>query len=210
VATGLGAVLNVAQVEDGATAAVFGINTAGLAVVEALRISNASRIIALDMSSTRLDQARAWGATDCINLSSQVEHPSAVIGQLLGSGVDYAFDCIGSAAVSSAALESCNEGWGTTVLLGAGSESSAPAASITQSQILKGKVLKGALLGGYRGRAEIPLLVEKYMLGQFRLDGLVRDTVPLSKIQQAITHAQKAEDAARVIIKFVPDNRPFY
>lgn len=203
-ATGLGAVFNVAAVEDGTTAAVFGINTAGLAVIEALRVSNASRIVALDLDAGRLAQAREWGATHCINLADLADAPSILIRRLIGDGVDYAFDCVGSQAVSRAAIESSQEGWGTTVLLSSSGEppSGASAVTITHSQLLRGKRIKGALLGGYRGRAEIPLLVERYLAGDFRLDGLVRRSVPLAMIHEAVNHAQAAQDASRVIIRY--------
>ncbi len=55
------------QVEKGSTAAVFGLGTIGLAVVDALREAGARRIIAVDTDEGKFDRAREWGATDLIN-----------------------------------------------------------------------------------------------------------------------------------------------
>lgn len=55
------------QVEKGSTAAVFGLGTIGLAVVDALRDAGAKRIIGVDTDPGKYDRAKMWGATDIIN-----------------------------------------------------------------------------------------------------------------------------------------------
>ena len=55
------------QVEKGATAAVFGLGTIGLAVIDALREAGAKRIIAVDTDEGKFERAQKWGATDLIN-----------------------------------------------------------------------------------------------------------------------------------------------
>ena len=55
------------QVEKGATAAVFGLGAVGLAVVEALVQSGASRIFAVDTNPKKEQMARQWGCTDFVN-----------------------------------------------------------------------------------------------------------------------------------------------
>src|SRR5690242_8134801 len=61
--TGIGAAVNTAKVEPGATVAVFGCGLVGLGAVIGARLAGAERIIALDLSSERLEQARRHGAT---------------------------------------------------------------------------------------------------------------------------------------------------
>lgn len=63
VTTGIGAVLNTAKCEKGCTAAVFGIGTVGLAVIDALKAVGASRIIAVDIDNGKKGMATEWGAT---------------------------------------------------------------------------------------------------------------------------------------------------
>ena len=55
------------QVEKGATAAVFGLGTIGLAVIDALREAGAKRIIAVDTDEGKFERAQKWGATDLVN-----------------------------------------------------------------------------------------------------------------------------------------------
>lgn len=76
IATGWGAVYNTAKVHAGATAAVFGIGAVGLAVIEALKASGASRIIAVDTNPTKEAFARDWGATDFVNPKARRQRPS--------------------------------------------------------------------------------------------------------------------------------------
>ena len=53
--------------EKGSTAAVFGLGTIGLAVVDALREAGARRIIGVDMDEGKFARAKEWGATDLLN-----------------------------------------------------------------------------------------------------------------------------------------------
>ena len=53
--------------EKGSTAAVFGLGTIGLAVIDALKEAGARRIIGVDTDEGKFERARNWGATDLIN-----------------------------------------------------------------------------------------------------------------------------------------------
>src|SRR5262249_8753156 len=64
--TGLGAAMNTAKVEAGSTTVVFGAGMVGLGAVIGCRLSGAERIVAVDLSSERLELARAHGATDTL------------------------------------------------------------------------------------------------------------------------------------------------
>ncbi len=70
VLTGVGAVLNRAKVAPGDTAAVFGVGGVGLNVIQGLRLSNASRIIAVDTVADKEQLARQFGATDFVDAST--------------------------------------------------------------------------------------------------------------------------------------------
>ncbi|KAG6399150.1 hypothetical protein SASPL_140625 [Salvia splendens] len=67
VSTGLGAVWNTADVEEGSTVVVFGLGAVGLAVVEGARTRGASRIIGVDINSEKQIKGKAIGLTDFIN-----------------------------------------------------------------------------------------------------------------------------------------------
>ena len=66
------------QVEKGATAAVFGLGTIGLAVIDALREAGAKRIIGIDLDVGKFDRATKWGATDCVNPKDHSDKPIQV------------------------------------------------------------------------------------------------------------------------------------
>src|SRR5215831_2494706 len=66
VTTGVGAVLNTARVEAGATVAVFGAGGVGLAAIQGARIAGARMIIAVDVFASKLALARELGATHAV------------------------------------------------------------------------------------------------------------------------------------------------
>ena len=71
VQTGVGAVLNTAQVEPGATVLVLGLGGIGQSVVQGARVAGASRIIASDPIPARREAALRLGATDVIDPGSR-------------------------------------------------------------------------------------------------------------------------------------------
>jgi hypothetical protein len=70
VLTGCGAVLNTAEVEDGASVAVWGCGGVGLNVVQGARLAGAAQIIAIDTRPDKLELARKLGATDVVDASA--------------------------------------------------------------------------------------------------------------------------------------------
>ena len=71
VQTGVGAVLNTARVEEGASVLVMGLGGIGLSVVQGARLAGAARIVASDPVAGRREAAKALGATDFIDPSSE-------------------------------------------------------------------------------------------------------------------------------------------
>ncbi|PZH18830.1 alcohol dehydrogenase [Streptomyces sp. NTH33] len=94
VATGGGAVFNVAKVEPGQSVAVFGCGRVDLNAIQTAVPAGATRIIGADIQPDKLELARKFGATDIID-SSQVNVVEA-IGELTESdGVHHAFVTVG-------------------------------------------------------------------------------------------------------------------
>ena len=67
VTTGIGAVLNTAKVEEGATVAIFGLGGIGLAAIIGAKMAKAGRIIGVDINPGKFDIAKQLGATDVVN-----------------------------------------------------------------------------------------------------------------------------------------------
>ena len=94
VITGVGAALNTAPVFPGANVAVFGCGGVGISVIQGARLAHAKRIIAVDLSDTKLKWAKDFGATDVVNAS----HGDAVakVREIAdGNGVDFAYEAVG-------------------------------------------------------------------------------------------------------------------
>ncbi|KAK9807202.1 hypothetical protein WJX73_008171 [Symbiochloris irregularis] len=196
VTTGLGAVLQTARVEKGSTAAVFGLGTIGLAVVDALRDVGAKRIIGVDTDPNKFERAKEWGATDLVNPKDHDKPIQEVIVEMTNDdgigGVDYSFECIGNVEVMRAALECCHKGWGQSVVIGVAA--SGKEISTRPFQLVTGRVWRGTAFGGYKSRIDVPKLVDRYMAGEFRVDEYVTHTLKLKEINQAfdLLHAGKS------------------
>lgn len=118
VTTGIGAVVNTAEVEPGANVVVFGLGGIGLNVVQGARLAGANKIIGVDLNPKREGLARKFGMTHFVN-SKEVEGDLVpYLVDLTGGGADYSFECIGNVDVMRQALECCHRGWGVSVIIG--------------------------------------------------------------------------------------------
>jgi S-(hydroxymethyl)glutathione dehydrogenase / alcohol dehydrogenase len=104
VMTGVGAAVNVAQVQPGETVAVVGCGGVGLSVVQGARLTGAARIVAIDRRPRALQRALELGATH--TLEPPAEDPqheqlaTAVRALTDGRGADHAFEATGVAALA--------------------------------------------------------------------------------------------------------------
>ncbi|MDA9185325.1 S-(hydroxymethyl)glutathione dehydrogenase/class III alcohol dehydrogenase [Gammaproteobacteria bacterium] len=196
VTTGMGAVMNTAKVEAGATVAIFGLGGIGLsAVIGAM--ASASRIIAIDVNESKFELARKLGATDCINPKAFDKPIQEVIVELTDGGVDYSFECIGNVDVMRSALECCHKGWGESVIIGvagAGQE-----ISTRPFQLVTGRVWRGTAFGGVKGRSELPGIVEDYLAGKFALSDFITHTMPLGDINTAFDLMHEGKSIRSVV-----------
>ena len=197
VTTGMGAVVNTAKVEEGATVAVFGLGGIGLSAIIGAVMAKASRIIAIDINESKFDLARQLGATDCINPKKYDKPIQDVIVELTDGGVDYSFECIGNVNVMRSALECCHKGWGESVIIGvagAGQE-----ISTRPFQLVTGRVWRGSAFGGGKGRSELPEYVERYLRGEFKLDHFITHTMGLEDINEAFDLMHEGKSIRSVI-----------
>ncbi|MBO9489755.1 S-(hydroxymethyl)glutathione dehydrogenase/class III alcohol dehydrogenase [Endozoicomonas sp. G2_1] len=197
VTTGMGAVMNTAKVEEGATVAVFGLGGIGLSAVIGATMAKASRIIAIDINESKFDLARKLGATDCINPKNYDKPIQEVIVELTDGGVDYSFECIGNVDVMRSALECCHKGWGESVIIGVAG--SGQEISTRPFQLVTGRVWRGTAFGGVKGRSELPDYVERYLDGEFKLDDFITHTMGLDKINESFDLMHSGESIRSVI-----------
>ncbi len=198
ITTGIGAVLNTAKVEAGASVAVFGMGGIGLSVVQGAVMAGASRILAVDLNEDKFEMARMLGATDFVNPSKYDQPIQDVIVDLTDGGVDYSFECIGNTNVMRSALECCHKGWGESVIIGvagAGQE-----IATRPFQLVTGRVWRGTAFGGVRGRSELPGYVDNYMAGKINIDDMVTHTMGLEDINKAFDLMHGGESIRSVVI----------
>ena len=198
VITGFGAVTNTAKVEPGSHVVVIGAGGVGLNSVQGARVSGARSIIAVDLSDTKIEAAKEFGATHGIN-SGKEDVAKQVQAITDGRGADYVFVTVGAkqAFDSSYALLAKS---GTVVLVGM------PANGV-MSEIDPGTMaaysqnILGSKMGSARIQVDIPNLISLYEQGRLKLDELVTKTYPLEEINEAIA-AVKRGDALRNVIVF--------
>jgi S-(hydroxymethyl)glutathione dehydrogenase/alcohol dehydrogenase len=196
VTTGLGAALRTAAIRPGETAAVIGCGGVGLAAIQGCRIAGASRIVAIDNVPWKLDLAKQLGATDTFD-AGQGDPAMGVLG-LLGGGVDYAFECIGTKATSAQSLAMVKKG-GAAVLVGVmpfGAMLELPGLDI----VLQGKRVLGSMMGENRFRIDMPRYVDFYLDGRLKLDEMISARLPLDKIHVAFDKMKSGEVARSVIV----------
>lgn len=197
VTTGMGAVMNTAKVEEGATVAIFGLGGIGLSAVIGATMAKASRIIAIDINESKFELAKKLGATDFINPNDYDKPIQDVIVELTDGGVDYSFECIGNVNLMRSALECCHKGWGESVIIGvagAGQE-----IATRPFQLVTGRVWRGSAFGGVKGRSELPDYVERYLAGEFNLNDFITHTMPLEDINESFELMHKGESIRTVI-----------
>ena len=197
VTTGIGAVLNTAKVEPGATAAVFGLGGIGLSVVQGAVLAKAGRIIAIDVNTDKFDMARSLGATDCVNPKDYDDPIQDVIVDLTDGGVDYSFECVGNVELMRSALECCHKGWGESIIIGVAG--SGQEISTRPFQLVTGRVWRGTAFGGVKGRSQLPGMVDQYMGGDIKLDEFITYSMGLEDINDAFDHMHAGRSIRSVI-----------
>jgi S-(hydroxymethyl)glutathione dehydrogenase/alcohol dehydrogenase len=204
VTTGIGAVINTAKVEEGATAIVFGLGGIGLNVIQGLKLAGADMIIGVDLNDDKKAWGERFGMTHFVN-------PKVVDGDIVPylvnltkrgadqiGGADYTFDCTGNVKVMRQALESSHRGWGQSIIIGvagAGQE-----ISTRPFQLVTGRVWKGTAFGGARGRTDVPKIVDWYMEGKIEIDPMITHTLTLDEINTGFDLMHQGKSIRSVVV----------
>lgn len=200
--TGLGAVWNTCNVEEGSSVAVFGLGAVGLAAIQASKVRKASRIFAIDINTDKFDIAKSLGATDCIN---PTELPPGVtiqahIVSLTKWGVDYSFDATGNVQVMRSALECAHRGWGQSCVIGVAP--SGHEISTRPFQLVTGRQWKGTAFGGFKSRSQVPGLVEKFMAGELPIEQYITHEFQGVESIDAAMHILHEGKCLRAVVKY--------
>lgn len=188
VVTGVGAVLNVAQVQPGQSVAVIGCGGVGLAAIQGARLAGASTIVAVDRAPAKLAMAIENGATATTDVA-------AVTG---GRGADHVIEAVGLSSTILDAWAACRRG-GTVTVVGAGGFDdmvSLPAMNL----MVDGKRLQGCVYGGTDPARDVPRMVELALGGDLDLGTLVTRRITLDEVDDAFAAMVAGEVARSVIV----------
>ena len=197
VTTGVGAVVNTAKVEPGATVIVFGLGGIGLNVIQGAKFAGAARIVGVDINPDREEWGRKFGMTDFVNPKNVGDIVQHLIAMTDGGG-DYTFDCTGNTVVMRQALESAHRGWGESIVIGvaeAGKE-----IATRPFQLVTGRVWKGSAFGGARGRTDVPTIVDWYMNGLIQIDPMITHRLSLDEINKGFDLMHAGESIRSVVV----------
>jgi len=204
VTTGIGAVINTAKVEIGATAVVFGLGGIGLNVIQGLRLAGADMIIGVDINNGKKEWGERFGMTHFVNPTEIGEDVVPYIvnltkrrGDLIG-GADYTFDCTGNTRVMRQALECAHRGWGKSVIIGvagAGQE-----IATRPFQLVTGRTWMGTAFGGAKGRTDVPKIVDWYLDGKIEIDPMITHTLRLEDINKGFDMMHSGESIRSVVV----------
>lgn len=195
VMTGVGAVINTADVEPGSRVAVFGIGGVGLNAVQGAHLAGAETIIAIDTNPEKLKLAKQFGATETINAAEDADVPKTIRGM---GGVDYAFECVGSGNLVSQAYKSLARG-GTAVVVGVAAPEDQTSFG-TFSMPADERCIRGSWYGSARPQHDIPRLLALYRRGRLKLDELVTRTYRIEEGPQALKDLEEGRNARGVIV----------
>lgn len=186
VQTGVGAVLNTAAVEPGATVLITGAGGIGIAVAQGARLASAAMVIVADPVEARREGARAFGATHVVDPTATdvAAHCRELTG---GIGVDYAFEAAGIGALSETGMNATRSG-GTTVVIGAPPIDQGISIPIAAAFGIAEKKLIGCALGSVNAQRDIPRYLAFARAGKLDLAGMVTDRFPLDAVDDAVAN----------------------
>ncbi|WP_299710760.1 alcohol dehydrogenase catalytic domain-containing protein [uncultured Tenacibaculum sp.] len=198
VMTGCGSVFNTAEVQLGSSVVVLGTGGVGLNVIQAARISGASKIIAVDINETRLEMAKQFGATDIILADKEdkgLNNAAEIVkGMTNGRGADYAFECTAVPALGVAPLAMIRNA-GTAIQVSGIEEE----ITVDMRLFEWDKKYINPLYGGSRPEIDFPKLEALHAKGDLLLDEMITNTYSLDNLQQAFDDMLSGKNAKGVI-----------
>jgi S-(hydroxymethyl)mycothiol dehydrogenase len=181
VATGVGSVVETAQVWEGARVAVIGCGAVGLSAVQGARIAGAEEIYALDLDERKLEAALRFGAT----------HTGP------GGRLDFVFDVVGRPETVAQGLEMLGHA-GTLVYIGLPQPGAVAAVDLNALFDRRARIVVSH--GGDHWPAEdFPRLAAWALEGKLDLAGMVSKTVGLEDVERAFADL-RAGDVIRSVI----------
>jgi alcohol dehydrogenase len=196
VLTGVGAVVNTARVQAGASVAVIGLGGVGLNALLGAGAAGARRIVAVDLSDEKLGLARQLGASDTYNAGA----PDVIeaIREATRGGVEYAFEMAGSVKAMELAYRITRRG-GTTVTAGL----PPPTHGFTVPQVnlvAEERTVKGSYIGTCVPVRDISRYIALYRQGRLPVDRLMSGRLALDDINEGFDRLHEGKAVRQVVM----------
>ncbi len=196
VATGVGSVINTANIKPGDSVAVVGLGGVGLSALLAAGMAGAGRIIAVDVNDDKLQLARQLGA----HLSFNATSASCVedLRSATGGGVHIAIETAGAAKALDLAFKITRRG-GSTVAAGM----PGPDASITLPHLClanEERTIKGSYMGSCVPSRDIPRYIDLFRNGKLPIDRLTSHKIGFEELNEAFDRMVEGSAVRQILV----------
>jgi S-(hydroxymethyl)glutathione dehydrogenase/alcohol dehydrogenase len=199
VMTGVGSVINSANVQAGESVVVLGCGGVGLSVIQGARIAGAKSIIALDKRIESLERAKRMGATHTWRIEDNDAKFEAAVAHVRslteGRGADYAFEATGQHSLAFAPLKFIRHGGVALQLSGAHGEVSA-----SMLDFWWDKRYLTPLYGGCHPPRDFPKLMRWIDEGKLDVASMITRHYTLSQLQEAMDDMLSGSNIKGVIV----------
>jgi S-(hydroxymethyl)glutathione dehydrogenase / alcohol dehydrogenase len=195
VMTGVGAVVNTADVRPGSTVVVIGCGGVGIAAIQGARLAGATLIVGVDIEESKHEVARRFGATHAATPDELSDLSTQVTG---GEGFDYAFDVVASPRTIRTAWTAARRG-GAVVVVGAGRADQYVEFSPFEL-LFEGKRILSSLYGSADVRRDFPRLLDLWRAGRLDLEGMITHRIRLDDVNDGLTALGRGDVIRQVVI----------
>ncbi|MDB9865776.1 zinc-binding dehydrogenase [Candidatus Thioglobus sp.] len=194
--TGAGMVINETSVKKDSLFIVIGLGGIGLSAVAMLLSLNVKKIIAIDISSKKLDLVKSWGVSNVINAKKSNLH--TLVHNIFPVGADYCIESAGQVSTIELGFSLLNPHKGK--LLFASHPPEGEKIKLFPHDLISGKKIAGSWGGGILPDRDIPILFQKFSKANFPLNSFLTKPYSLFDINQALKDLESGE-VLRPLIK---------
>jgi len=195
--TGVGAVMNTAQVRPGEPVVIFGLGGVGLSALMGAKLVGASPLVAVDALPAKFALAKRLGADVTVNATEG--DPVAAVRDVTGGGAEYAFEAVGNANVLAQAYKATRRG-GKTISIGIAHPKQQLAIQALSLVALE-KTIQGSFMGSAVPLRDIPRLLNLYLAGKLPVDELLSPSITLDEINEGFDRLAQGT-VVRQLIQF--------
>lgn len=191
--------VSLAEIEPGDTVVVFGLGGVGVHAVMWASFFGAGTVIAVDVVSTKLELAAAYGADVLVNSAEENVH-EIIEATTDGWGADAAIECSGSPVAMKQAIESINGRnryeSGSVVSVGLQTEP----ISVEYWSLREGRLL----VSGDHTRAELDRILHLAKTGTINLSQSITHRLPLAKFADGVSLLEDGNEPVGRIVFEMP------